>query len=46
MDEKRSGEGRCSGKDRRKGGTSSSNGSERRSLKFRRSDIDKRDKKE
>ncbi len=46
MDEKRSGKGRRSGRDRRHGGTSSYNGPERRGIKYRRSDIDRRDKKE
>jgi hypothetical protein len=46
MDEKRSGKKRRSRKDQRKGGTSSYNGPERRSLKFGRSDIDRRKKRE
>jgi hypothetical protein len=46
MDEKRNDKGRRSGRDRRKGGTSSYNGPERRGIKYRRSDKDRRDKKE
>jgi len=46
MDEKRIGRGRRSVRDRRNRGTSSYNGPERRSLKYRRSDKDRRDKKE
>jgi hypothetical protein len=44
MDEKRSGNDRRPGRDRRNGGASSYNGPERRSLKFRRNDIDRRKK--
>jgi len=46
MDEKRLGKGRRSVRDRRMGGSSPYNGPERRGLKFRRSDIDRRNKKE
>jgi hypothetical protein len=46
MDEKRIGRGRRSGKDPRKGGTSPYNGPERRGIKYRRSDKERRDKKE
>ena len=45
MDEKRIGRGRRSVRDRRSRGASSYNGPERRSLKYRRSDKDRRDKK-
>jgi hypothetical protein len=44
MDEKRSGNDRRPGRDQRNGGASSYNGPERRSLKFRRNDIDRRKK--
>ena len=44
MSEERSGKKRRSGRDRRKGGTSSYNGPERRSLRFRRSGTDRRKK--
>ena len=44
MSEERSGIERRSGKDRRKGGTSSYNWPERRSLRFRRSGTDRRKK--
>lgn len=44
MEEKRNGIERRSGKDRRNGGTSSYNGPEMRSLKFRRRDTDRRKK--
>jgi hypothetical protein len=46
MDEKRLEKGRRFGRDRRKGERLPYNGPERRSLKFRRSDIDRRKKKE
>ena len=44
MSENRSNKDRRSARDRRKGGTSSYNGPERRSLRFRRSDTDRRKK--
>jgi hypothetical protein len=44
MSERRTGNDRRSRKDRRKGGTSSYNGPERRSLRYRRSDTDRRKK--
>jgi len=44
MVEKRSSNDRRPRRDRRKGGTSSYNGPERRSLKFRRSDMERRKK--
>jgi hypothetical protein len=44
MIEKRSGTDERSGKDHRKGGNSSYNGPERRSLRFRISSVDKRKK--
>ena len=44
MIEKRSSKDRPSGRDRRTWGTSSYNGPERRSLRFRRSDTDRRKK--
>jgi len=44
MSEKRSSKDRRSGRDHRKGGTSSYNGPERRSLRYRRSDTDRRKK--
>lgn len=45
MDDKRSGVDRRTNKDRRKGGSSSYKGPERRSLKYRRSDTNRRKKK-
>ncbi|MFO7666315.1 MAG: hypothetical protein R6V76_06840 [Desulfobacterales bacterium] len=45
MKEKRPEIDRRSKKDRRKGGASTYNGPERRSLKYRRSDTDRRKKK-
>ena len=45
MSNKRKGNDRRSVKDRRSGGTSSYNGPERRSLKYRRSEVDRRKKK-
>jgi len=42
MIEKRSGTDERSGKDRRKGGSSPYNGPERRSLRFRRNDTNRR----
>jgi len=44
MIEKRSGADERSGKDRRTGGNSSYNGPERRSLRFRRSSVNRRKK--
>jgi hypothetical protein len=44
MSERRTGMDRRSGRDRRNGGTSSYNGPERRSLRYRRSDTDRRKK--
>lgn len=44
MDEKRSDNDRRSDRDQRNGGTSSYNGPERRSLKFRRGDTERRKK--
>ncbi len=44
MVEKRSGNDRRPSRDRRNGGASSYNGPERRSLKFRRSDTERRKK--
>jgi len=46
MDDRRTGKNLRSGKDNRKGGSSSYNGPEKRSLRFRRSEIDRRKKKE
>ena len=45
MDDRRTGKKRRSGKDNRKGG-SSYNGPEKRSLRFRREETDRRKKKE
>ncbi len=42
MAEERSNKGRRSGKDRKKGGTSSYSGPERRTLRYRRSERDRR----
>ena len=44
MSERRTGTDRRSGRDRRNGGTSSYNGPERRSLRYRRSDTERRKK--
>jgi len=44
MSERRTGMDRRSGKDRRSYGTTSYNGPERRSLRYRRSDTDRRKK--
>jgi hypothetical protein len=45
MDDRRTGKDRRSSKDNRKGRTSSYNGPEKRSLRFRRSETDRRKKK-
>ncbi|MBT8357991.1 MAG: hypothetical protein HKO79_10805 [Desulfobacterales bacterium] len=46
MNERRTGKDRRSGKDKRKGGSSSYNGPEKRGLRFRRSETERRKKKE
>ena len=46
MDDRRTGKKRRSGKDNRKGRSSSYNGPEKRSLRFRRSEDERRKKKE
>jgi len=46
MDDRRTGKDRRSGKDKRKGGSSSYNGPEKRGLRFRRSETERRKKKE
>jgi len=46
MDDRRTDKNRRSVKDNRKGGSSSYNGPEKRSLRFRRSETDRRKKKE
>ena len=46
MNDKRTDKNRRSGKDNRKGGASPYNGPEKRGLRFRRSETDRRKKKE
>ncbi|MBT8352428.1 MAG: hypothetical protein KJO26_14510 [Deltaproteobacteria bacterium] len=46
MNERRTSKDRRSGKDKRKGGSSSYNGPEKRGLRFRRSETERRKKKE
>ena len=46
MDDRRTDKKRRSGKDNRKGGSSSYNGPEKRGLRFRRSETDRRKKEE
>jgi len=46
MSKQRNDRNRRSGRDRRKGGTSSYNGPERRSLRYRRDEVERRKKKE